>query len=297
MSEKTNIEWCDSTINGSSGCDGCELWTDKVRSCYAGNLQERRFAKTMPEKYAADFKEVRLIPGRFAQAAHWKSLRGTKRPDKPWLDGLPRCIFVGDMGDFLSQAVDDEYLRLELLAAMTSEKGRRHFWMLLTKRPSRLLKLALSWGGLPNNCMAMTTVTGCAGAEARLRALCAIPCRWRGVSAEPLLGPVELPESAMQKIHLVIAGGESGGEARPMHPRWVRSLATQCVVHGAPFFFKQWGCWVPVGEKTAAELPPKCKGHRFEDDTLMLRAATEKTGAHLEGREWREFPAIGAVCA
>lgn len=297
MSDHTTIEWCDSTVNGSSGCDGCELWTPDVRACYAGGLHERRFAKTMPEKYAADFREVRLIPGRFAQAAAWKDLSSIDRPGKPWLDGKPRCIFVGDMGDFLSKAVDDDYLRRELLATIDCEKGRRHFWMLLTKRPSRLLRLAHAWGGLPDNVMAMTTITSQATAHARLGALCAIPCRWKGISAEPLLGPVQLPPEKLRKVDLLIAGGESGGEARPMHPAWVRSLRDQAVLEGVPFFFKQWGCWIPAGEKTAGEMPPKVKGHRHDDGTLMLRASTDKTGAHLDGREWREFPAIGAVTA
>jgi protein gp37 len=43
------------------------------------------------------------------------------------------------------------------------------------------------------------------------------------------------------RIHWVIAGGESGPGARPMHPDWVRSIRDQCVAAGVPFFFKQWG--------------------------------------------------------
>lgn len=44
MGQKTNIEWCDSTINGTSGCDGCELWNNQTRTCYAGNLQTHRLS-------------------------------------------------------------------------------------------------------------------------------------------------------------------------------------------------------------------------------------------------------------
>lgn len=39
----------------------------------------------------------------------------------------------------------------------------------------------------------------------------------------------------------VIAGGESGHSARPMHPDWARGLRDQCKAAAVPFFFKQWG--------------------------------------------------------
>lgn len=43
------------------------------------------------------------------------------------------------------------------------------------------------------------------------------------------------------RIHWVIAGGESGPHARPMHPDWVRSLRDQCAEAGVAFFMKQMG--------------------------------------------------------
>ena len=46
-------------------------------------------------------------------------------------------------------------------------------------------------------------------------------------------------------IDWVIAGGESGPKARPMHPEWARSLRDQCVAAHTPYFFKQWGEWLP----------------------------------------------------
>lgn len=75
MGKDTNIEWCDSTINGTSGCDGCELWNAQVRTCYAGNLQTNRLSQSpkMAHLYSRDFSEVRMIPGRYAQAASWSS--------------------------------------------------------------------------------------------------------------------------------------------------------------------------------------------------------------------------------
>jgi protein gp37 len=56
-----------------------------------------------------------------------------------------------------------------------------------------------------------------------------------------------------ETLDWVICGGESGPDARPMHPDWARSLRDQCAAANMPFFFKQWGCWAP-GE--CADKPP-----------------------------------------
>lgn len=155
-------------------------------------MHENRLALAMPKLYAPSFFDVRLIPGRFAQAASWPDLTGKPRKEKPWLDGLPRHIFVGDMGDFLSERVTDEYLEKELLGAITSKQGQRHIWQLLTKRPRRLAALAEKWGGLPDNAIAMTTVTTQKTADVRIPELLKVRAKYRGLSCEPLLGPVDL---------------------------------------------------------------------------------------------------------
>lgn len=291
--KETNIEWCDSTINGSSGCDGCELWNSQRKSCYAGITHERRWAKSLavshPQFYSPSFDVVKMIPGRFARAAAWSDLRGKDRPDKPWLNGLPRMIFVGDMGDFLSRNVTDEFLINELFGAMTSEQGRRHFWLLLTKQIVRLRNLSKRMkGGLPDNCMAMTTATDQRTFNARIYALLDTECKWRGLSCEPLLGKIDMGrftpsrscvghiefdkfswidpltgermcdgmnEPAIgPKIDLVIAGAESGTGHDPLtspratDPAFLRLLRDQCFNAAVPFFFKQWGAWFPADQ-------------------------------------------------
>lgn len=239
MGIETDIGWCDSTVNPTSGCDGCELWNRSVRTCYAGNLHEHRMAKALPHLYAPNFKEVRTIPGRIAKAANWPDLRGKARPTKPWMDGLPRFIFVGDMGDLLSSAVTDDYLLVEIFAAITSKAGQRHFWLLLTKRPRRLARIASLVGGLPSNVMAMTTVTSQQTADLRLPALHSIPCHWRGISAEPLLEAVTL--TSFPPVDWIITGGESGESARPTQTSAFNDLHSQCNTLNIPFFFKQAG--------------------------------------------------------
>jgi protein gp37 len=189
----SDINWCDSTISPTTGCEGCELWNGRdVRICYAGQLHETRLAKSLPTLYAPKFQDVRLAPGRMKKAAGWSDLRGQERPDKPWLNGLPRLIFVGAMGDFASKSISFDYFKEEMIAAIDSKQGRRHMWLLLTKQPRRLAEWSADLGGLPDNCMAMTTVTTQATLWPRLSDLSLVKCKWRGVSAEPLLGPLDL---------------------------------------------------------------------------------------------------------
>lgn len=110
-----------------------------------------------------------------------------------------------------------------------------------------------------------------------------------GLSCEPLLGPVDLKRWL---IDWVIAGGESGHGARPMHPDWVRSLCDQCQAAGVPFFFKQWGEFRP-----ACQIPmppiPAVRSELMEDGGASVhcyRVGKKDAGRLLDGREWNEFP-------
>ena len=114
-----------------------------------------------------------------------------------------------------------------------------------------------------------TSIEDQATADDRIPHLLTTPAAVQFVSAEPLLGPVDLrivqargssrvqncvtgrsfSETSLERLpdgprlDWVIVGGESGPHARPMHPDWVRSLRDQCIAAGVPFFFKQWGEW------------------------------------------------------
>jgi protein gp37 len=78
----------------------------------------------------------------------------------------------------------------------------------------------------------------------RVADLRAVPAAVRFLSCEPLLAP--LPGLDLDGIGWVIAGGESGPNARPMHPDWPRALREQCAAQQVPFFFKQWGGRTPT---------------------------------------------------
>ena len=314
MGKHTLIEWADSTINPTSGCDGCELYQPGAphkATCYAFHQQTNRLSKTMPALYSRNFSEVRIIPGRMQQAASWSDLRGQFRPAtnhgpaKPWFDLFPRIIFVGDLADILSRNVSFAYLHNEVVEVMRSKTGGRHFWMVLTKQPQRLAEFTDIYGPLPDNCMALTSVTSEVTGRIRVPHLMRVKCRWRGLSMEPLRGPVDL-ESITRggPLDLVITGGESGPLAHCPHPDWFRSLRDQCVTRGWPFFFKQWGSYSPHegGEWVVCPSGSTMSRNGFIKSPLampeaaaMTRAGKHTSGRLLDGREWSEFPNITAA--
>jgi protein gp37 len=176
-----------------------------------------------------------------AAAAGWSDLFGKVRRKKPWLDYLPRIIFVSDMSDALSVEIDFEYLRDELINAVSSQMGRRHLWLWLTKNPKRmaefgkwLLAQGIAW---PSNLIAMSSVTSQKTA-CRADQLMDVPSLYKGLSVEPLWEEVNIP---LDGIDLCIAGGQSGDFPKKFDTSWAESLRAQCSSTHTAFFLKQLG--------------------------------------------------------
>jgi len=112
----------------------------------------------------------------------------------------------------------------------------------------------------------------------------------------------QLRDVLNEGIDWVIVGGESGPGARPMHVEWVRELRDAAVARGIPFFFKQWGRWVDVGdahELAERGIRPKAGrvvnlegGHGFHGRVPRIMRPTTKAraGRLLDGRTWDEVP-------
>lgn len=243
--KNTGIQWADDTVNPTSGCDGCELWIPgRGGSCYAGNFHEARLAKSLPQLYDPVFTNVREIPGRMAKAARCMDLTGRDREDKPWLNGLRRKIFVGDLGDIFSADVTNEFIKDEIINIATGPAGSRHDFQLLTKQPKRMAKFArwLSepW---PDNIWVGTSITT-ATVHKRIQDLREVPAKVRFLSLEPLVGDHQLKPEMLEGIHWIIIGGESNqGEfvGRDFQIEWVRSLIPICQKMGIALFVKQMG--------------------------------------------------------
>jgi protein gp37 len=186
-------------------------------------------------------------------------------------------------------------------------------------------------GKPPANVWIGTSVENQAAADKRIPELLQVPARVRFLSCEPLLGPVSLtaykcgegpwdggwtlmgnclrgfrstsPNSGAEtaKVDWVIAGGESGPNARPSHPDWFRSLRDQCQAAGTPFFFKQWGEWAEdVGQVNERGRDPwphtwiTDDGHEWNCHNIgricMRRMGKNAAGCLLDGRDWKETP-------
>lgn len=279
MGQRTDIQWCDSSVNPTTGCDGCELWELLSKGpCYAGNFHEQRLAKSLPHLYATRFTEVRLAPGRMAKAAAWPDLTGTFRPDKPWLDGMPRTVFVGDMADLFSLAVPFEFIADEVIGAATSAKGARHVWMLLTKRPSRMASFArwlLAERGVdwPGNVWAGTSVTGPKTAR-RLEQLREVPAAVRFASFEPLRGFIN--PTGFAPDWLIVGGESRQGDhlGTPFNLEWARRYIRLCRDGGPRVFIKQLGSRPYFGDH---------RGDVYDDHTFH-----KFRDGH--GGDWSEWP-------
>lgn len=294
---KTSIEWTDYTWNPVTGChkvsQGC-------KNCYAETMTNR-FAKTWGVE---SFRQVVTHPDRLNEPlASGDKLAGKK-------------IFVCDMSDLFHKDVSFRDI-LRVFRIIDIAQGT---YQILTKRIERALEF-FNWcathgdqlAGIKNYWLGVSCEDQ-ATADQRIPLLLKCPAPVRFLSCEPLLGPIDLCQSVRiyqheafgsfhttyfgDKIHWVIAGGESGHGARPMHPDWVRSIRDQCAAADVPFLFKQWGKWLPYGQidkdgftmvnfkGTTGIVSLKSDGH-YRD---YRNVGKTKSGNFLDGKQHLEFP-------
>lgn len=313
MSNKTSIEWTDATWNPVTGCTkvsaGC-------KHCYA-EREWPRMTRLVPSYAGRDFTDVRCHPERLDQPLRWKR---------------PRKVFVNSMSDLFHEDVPDWFVD-SVFAVMSI--AETHTFQVLTKRPhlmrtylsdphrvGKIMVAATALNGdidpsaicavwpLPNVWLG-TSVEDQPSADKRVVELLETPAAVRFISAEPLLGSVNvgiylsrtnMPGLSMMPgfvdplpgIDWVIVGGESGPNARPMHPDWVRSLRDQCAAAGVPFLFKQWGEWIGADQDECPVGPPASRW-QWGDGTpfsyggiggslpLLCRAGKARAGRLLDG--------------
>jgi protein gp37 len=227
MADRSAIEWTGATWNPTTGCDRISAGCD---NCYALALAKRLKAMGSP-KYQVDGDPRTSGPG-FGVSIHESDLMLPLR----WRE--PRVVFVNSMSDLFHARVPVEFIQ-RVFGVMASTP--RHTYQVLTKRAIRAAKLAdrLHW---PANVWMGVSVENRSQLP-RVDALRTIPASSRFISAEPLLG--SLAGLNLSDINWLIAGGESGPHARPVHPDWVRELRDECLKANVAFFFKQWGGRTP----------------------------------------------------
>lgn len=311
MGENSKIEWTDHSFNPWIGCQkvspGCQF-------CYAEQLMDKRYGRV---EWGPQGTRQRT------SEANWRKPLQWNRQAKA--DGIRRKVFCASLADVFEDRPELETWRADLFALI--EQTPALDWLLLTKRPENVNGMVPDhwrWPdvGWPLNVWMGTSVEDQQRADERIPHLLKIPARMRFLSCEPLLGPVDLqalwlPEKCWHcdeelhgelgrcwcgvchysEIHWVIAGGESGHNARPMHPDWARSLRDQCQVAGIAYHFKQWGEWRPAqtneqgiffnydGSPVAGPFAPYSSSQVY-----LAKVGKHAAGRLLDGVEWNEFP-------
>lgn len=345
MADGTGIEWTDATWNPITGCS---IVSPGCTNCYAMKLAGTRL-RHIPSRQGltVDTKAGPVWSGEVRLNEDWLTL--------PLQWRRPRRIFVCAHGDLFAENVPDEWID-KVFAVMAL--APQHTFQVLTKRASRMrsyfegrranpcrasdalqelshslseaahqlaadrLDIFDSAGICQRNIWLGVSAERQKEADERIPDLLATPAAVRFVSAEPLLGPINIGFSHCpkhdfasgfciglcrdrRKLDWIIVGGESGRAARPMHPEWVRSIRDQCAAAGTAFFFKQWGAWAH-SEQTPVPVPgpslfdadgsPAGDGWHFwtEGDrgsNASIRVGKKLAGRLLDGVEHSGFPA------
>jgi protein gp37 len=339
----TTIEWTEETWNPVTGCDQVSPGCD---NCYALTLAKR--LKAMGQaRYQNDGDPRTSGPG-FALTVHPDALGIPLR----WR--RPRRVFVNSMSDLFHRRVPSDFI-CQVWEVMA--RTPQHTYQILTKRPARMAELlGINFPDPLPNVWLGTSVENQRYADLRIPHLLATPAAVRFLSLEPLLGAVDLgigdphrghqaddinghphprvcltcstedneveyfrrEPSAASGLGWVIAGGESGPGARPMHPDWARSTRDQCTGAGVPFFFKQWGAWAPAPWKVSVEDEHLGATHAVRSDTGhchelghkpwslerrepapepwagLRRVGKKAAGRELDGRTWDQYPEAAA---
>jgi protein gp37 len=291
-------------LHGADAAIFADAIIEQSVTCYAGKLhlrwgtnvldREGRLKPRKPNKgYAPIFESLIRVKGRAKEVACYKDLSGVERVDAPWKNGLPRLIFVSDMGDAFSTVADFDFLKTDLMPAIESDEGQRHLWLWLTKRPGTMAKFADQIGGFPENVCAMTTLTGPDDENlGRLAAIKSVKAAMRGLSIEPLWDRIPPSALDLDGIDWVIVGGESGSGdlTRPFSLEWAEELRDHCQEQGVAFFMKQLGRMPEKGPRPLV-LKDAHGGDWFEwDDALRVRQFPKAFHDYGKDRKSGVFP-------
>lgn len=256
----TSIEWTDRSINpfrarDSDGHVGhyCEKVSAGCTNCYASNFQKRF---KMPDYDVRNREKVEL----FLDETKLQEVLRRKAPTK-W--------FWCDMTDMF---MDDYPFSWIIKCFDVMAKTPQHTHQILTKRPARMKEFVEKFQywegyaaiGMPKNIWLGVSVEDQKTADERILILLDTPAAVRWISAEPLLGVIDLeklrPPTATWldclnnrehtgpsvfegrgRLTWVVVGGESGPKARECNVDWIYSIVKQCRVANVPCFVKQLG--------------------------------------------------------
>lgn len=329
MAETTNISWCDSTFNPVVGCERISPACDH---CYAAG-----WALRTGQSQLWNGARRRTTDANWRAPLQWEREHGQFEAEH----GRRRRVFCASLADVFDNAWDPQW-RSDLFKLIEATPNLD--WLLLTKRIGNVRGMCGGVSAWPNVWLG-ATIANQAEADRDIPKLLATPAHVRFLSCEPLLGAIDLRQwigeadrqaicasthtavgedfdrcditgLPCNAIDWVIAGGESGGKARPSHPDWFRSLRDQCAAAGVAFHHKQHGEWIEAHERTGEvysdqaeyeQMAAECDGFisldghfvRSLDDARedtkyrgMKRAGKKAAGRTLDGIIHDAFPEV-----
>lgn len=306
MAENSAISWTHHTWNPWIGCTKVSPACD---GCYAEFLMDKRLGKAT---WGPHGDRVRTGQHTWNDPFRWQRKAETS--------GIRPFVFCASLADIFDNKVPDQW-RVDAFEVM--RKTPHLVYLLLTKRPQNIVKLADRAGGLPRNAAIGTSVEDQQRADTNLPALSVAQIELSPIftfgSFEPLLGHVQIDPRFMPDW--IIAGGETDQgthRARPTHPAWFRSLRDQAAQAGKPFHFKQWGEWgraKPAHSGTPGKYALATTGemtgwwpadvhevdhyprqiHLFGGATVLQKVGRKASGRLLDGAEHNDFPTIASL--
>lgn len=315
MAETSAIEWTDATVNFWWGCTkvgpGCD-------HCYAETHSDRfepgHWGIGAPRRKIAG---ARALIHKLDNAYSWWAADAEIGGYHP---NATRRVFIQSMSDLFDNEVPIDWFEE---AWNLIEVCKRIDIQIVTKRISIVQKRLAAIGRTtwPSHAGLILTVVDQHEADRDIPRLLALRKHfgipWVGLSIEPLLGRIELPAPFLDLGNRawVITGGESGPNARPAHPDWFRFLRDQCIGCDVPFFFKQWGAWLPGNffldlndhlhfedlEQRDFRITRKTDTHWFNTDAAgrgdpeglgAMRVGKATAGRVLDGKEHSAFPMV-----
>lgn len=282
MGQDSKIEWTRHTFNPWWGCVKV---SPACKHCYA---------ETWAQRLALDLWG-RKKERRFFGDKHWHE--PVKWNTEAVATGERPRVFCASMADVFEARRDLDPWRERLWGLI--EATPQLDWLLLTKRPGAVRRLS-PWGERwPTNVWLGTTAEDQGWANKRVPLILDVPAVVRFVSCEPLLGPIDLSAWLSPRdvggLNWVIAGGESGGKARPMNPVWAESLRDQCETAGVPFHFKQWGHWGPESPADRKAVQSVELAGPDGRPIRLFKLGKKITGRTLAGRTWDGFPYCSSI--
>ncbi len=123
---------------------------------------------------------------------------------------------------------------------MIRERSDLNF-LFLTKRIERFSECApKDWGDGYDNVTIGVSVENQRAADQRLPVFAKLPIKHKNIICQPLIEKIHLGEY-LKDVELVVVGGESDREARPLDYAWVLSIRDECIKASTHFSFRQCG--------------------------------------------------------